>query len=207
MRRLMAVVTLGLFAVACSKGPEPAKKAEAEKKEEAPVAGTYKVRFETSKGPVVVEVHPEWAPLGAKRFEELVKAGFFDGARFFRVVPNFIVQFGLAADPAMTKKWDKPIKDDAVAHTNALGTLSFATLMRPETRTSQIFINLRSNQSLDAQGFAPFARVVEGMDVVQKFYAAYGERPDQQAITKRGNAYLQQSFPNLDFIKTAKIIS
>lgn len=207
MRRFTAVVMLAFLLAGCSRNTETAKKVESEPvKQEEPAKGTYRVRFDTSKGPVVIEVHPEWAPLGAKRFEELVKAGFFDGARFFRVVPNFVVQFGLAANPAMTKKWDKAIKDDAVAHTNALGTLAFAT-MGPETRTSQIFINLRSNQTLDAQGFAPFARVVEGMDVVEKFYAAYGERPDQQAITRRGNAYIQGNFPNLDYIKTAKMVS
>ena len=209
MRRFSLLSCVLLLLAGCSKAPEPARKAEAEApaaKEQPPAQGTYRVRFETSKGPIVVEVHPEWAPIGAKRFEELVKAGYFDGARFFRVVPNFVVQFGLAANPALTKKWDKQIKDDAVAHTNSLGTLSFAT-MGPETRTTQIFINLRSNQSLDSQGFAPFANVVEGMEIVQKFHSAYGERPDQQAITRRGNAYLQQNFPNLDYIKTAKIIS
>lgn len=208
MRKLTAVAALALVVAGCGKAPEPARKAESAEpvKTEEPAKGTYRVRFDTSKGPVIIEVHPEWAPLGAARFRELVEAKFFDGARFFRVVPNFVVQFGLAANPAVTKKWDKSIKDDAVAHTNALGTLAFAT-MGPETRTSQIFINLRSNQNLDSQGFAPFARVVEGMEVVEKLYAAYGERPNQQAITRRGNSYLQENFPSLDYIKTARIIS
>lgn len=211
MRRFSLLSCAALLLLAgCSKPPEPAKKAEAERaavpKEEPAAKGTYRVRFDTSRGPFVVEVHPDWAPIGAKRFEDLVKAKFFDGARFFRVVPNFVIQFGLAANPAVTKKWDKPIKDDAVAHTNSPGTLAFAT-MGPETRTTQIFINLRSNQSLDSQGFAPFATVVEGMDVVTKLYSGYGEAPDQQAITRRGNTYLEQNYPKLDYIKTAKIIS
>lgn len=170
---------------------------------EAP-AKTFKVRFATSKGPFVVEVHPDWAPVGANRFEELLKAKYYNGARFFRVVPNFVIQFGLAASPAMTKKWDKAIKDDPVKQTNRLGSLAFAT-MGPETRTAQVFINLRSNQSLDDKGFAPFAQIVEGMDVVEKIYAGYGELPDQEQITKRGNVYLSR-FPKLDYIKTATVL-
>jgi peptidyl-prolyl cis-trans isomerase A (cyclophilin A) len=162
------------------------------------------VKMETSKGPVVIEVHREWAPIGADRFYELVKDGFFQEARFFRIVPNFIVQFGLAADPKMSKKWDKTIADDPVSRTNRAGAVTFATA-GPNTRNSQIFINLGSNQSLDNQGFAPFGQVIEGMDAVQKFNASYGEMPDQQAITMRGNAYLKEKFPNLDYIKTAVI--
>jgi peptidyl-prolyl cis-trans isomerase A (cyclophilin A) len=193
----------------CSSPTTETKKAEAPKTA-APAAPKddasqiYKVRFETTKGPFVVEVHRDWAPLGAARFEELVKAGYFDNSSFFRVVPNFIIQFGLAANPAMSKKWDKTIKDDTPSRTNGLGTISFAT-MGPETRTTQVFINLRSNQSLDAQGFAPFGRVIEGMDVVTKLYAGHGEGPDQQKIMRQGNAYLKASFPRLDYIKTAKI--
>ena len=152
-----------------------------------------------------MEVHPEWAPLGAKRFEELVKDGFYDGARFFRVVPNFIIQFGIAGDPKMTKKWDKPIKDDDPVRTNAYKTVAFATA-GPETRTAQVFINLRSNQTLDKQGFAPFAIVTEGMENVEKLFAGYGEQPDQQRIERQGNAYLNQNFPKLDYIKSAKIL-
>src|SRR6185295_128050 len=131
-------------------------------------------------------------------------AKFFDGARFFRIVPNFVVQFGLAASPAVTKKWDHPIKDDAVTQLNRTGSLAFAT-MGPETRTSQVFINLKTNQSLNSQGFAPFAQVIEGMENIEHLYAGYGERPDQDAITKQGNAYLEKNFPNLDCIKTARI--
>lgn len=142
--------------------------------------------------------------MGAARFEELVKARFFDGARFFRVVPNFVIQFGLAGNPVLTKKWDRAIKDDPVAHTNSRGSIAFAT-EGPNTRTTQLFINLRSNQSLDGRGFAPFGSVVEGMGVVERLYAGYGERPNQEAITRRGNAYLQQNFPKLDYIRTASL--
>ncbi len=167
-------------------------------------AETYKVRFNTSKGPFVVEVHPEWAPIGTQRFRELIEAGYYDGARFFRVVPNFVVQFGIAANPAMTKKWDVRIEDDPVRQTNRRGSLAFAT-MGPNTRTAQIFINLRSNQSLDSQGFAPFAIVVEGMDVVDSLYAGYGEAPNQAMITKLGNSYLSKNFPNLDYIRSIEM--
>ena len=212
MRLLIPLSAAILFLAGCS-SPTPEKKAEAPKPaEKAPETAaksepgpqTFRVRLDTSKGPIVVEVHRDWAPIGAARFEELVKAGFYDGARFFRIVPNFVVQFGLAASPSMTKKWDKAIKDDPVKQTNRTGSLSFAT-MGPNTRTTQVFINLRSNQSLDADGFAPFAQIVEGMDVVNKFFAAYGERPDQQKITNQGNAYLTANFPSLDYIKTAKV--
>jgi cyclophilin family peptidyl-prolyl cis-trans isomerase len=180
--------------------PKPAE----EKKAEPAGANVYKVKFETSKGNFIVEVHRDWAPIGADRFRDLVKDKFFDGARFFRVVPNFIVQFGLAADPAKTKKWDKPIKDDPVTRTNKTGTLVFATA-GAETRTSQLFINLKSNQMLDSQGFAPFAQVIEGMDVVQKITPKYGERPDQEDIRTKGNSYLNAKFPDLDYIKRATI--
>ncbi len=167
-------------------------------------AASYKVRFVTSRGPFVVEVHPDWAPTGAKRFRDLVQDHYFDGARFFRVVPNFVVQFGLAADPAKTKKWNTSITDDPVTHTNRTGAIVFATA-GPNTRTAQLFINLASNQSLDEQGFAPFGEVTDGMDVVQKIYPGYGETPRQDLIEQQGNEYLIANFPKLDYIKTAKI--
>jgi peptidyl-prolyl cis-trans isomerase A (cyclophilin A) len=208
---LPAAVTSLVLLVACSKPPESQRKSEkAPQPAAAPTAQesapqVSRVRFTTSKGPFVVEVHPEWAPLGAARFLELVKAGYYDGARFFRIVPNFVVQFGIAADPAMTRKWDKTIPDDPVVQTNRAGSLAFAT-MGPNTRTTQVFINLRANQNLDGQGFAPFARVVEGIEVVGQLYSGYGEAPDQEAITKRGNAYLLERFPKLDYIRKAVIL-
>jgi peptidyl-prolyl cis-trans isomerase A (cyclophilin A) len=201
---LATLLATALLTGACSRS-EPKKTAESPAPEKPAPADTYRVRFETSQGPFVVEVHPDWAPLGAARFRELVDDKFYDGARFFRVVPNFIIQFGIAGDPKMTKKWNKPIKDDDPVRTNSYKSVAFATA-GPETRTTQVFINLRSNQTLDKQGFAPFAVVTEGMDVVEKLYSGYREAPDQQKIERQGNAYLTSSFPKLDYIKTARIL-
>jgi peptidyl-prolyl cis-trans isomerase A (cyclophilin A) len=184
-----------------TKSAKPARAASSA----AHVPATFKVRFDTSKGPFVVEVHREWAPLGADHFYHLVKSGYYDGARFFRVVPNFVVQFGLAADPAVTAKWNHPIKDDPVKQSNHAGYLVYATA-GPNTRTTQLFINLHDNAPLDSQGFAPFGMVLdEGMKVVEQIYSGYGERPDQGAITARGNAYLTSKFPKMDYIKKATI--
>jgi peptidyl-prolyl cis-trans isomerase A (cyclophilin A) len=211
MYRHLFCSALLLTLVGCSsersaetKAPEPTAK-----KEEAPTASkipaTFKVKFDTTKGPFIVEVTREWAPIGAERFYELVQDKYFDDCGFFRVVPNFVVQFGLAADPAKTKKWDTRINDDPVIRTNRTGTLVFATA-GPNTRTTQLFINLRSNQSLDSDGFAPFGAIVKGMNVVESLYKGYGERPDQGAIQMQGNAYLKANFPNLDYVKTARIM-
>lgn len=205
MNRRYAVTALAAALAACSRN-EPPKSVETAEPATTAAAEPYKVRFETTKGPFVIEVHPDWAPLGAERFEQLVKDGFYNGARFFRVVPNFIIQFGIAGDPKMTKKWDKPIKDDTPLRTNSYKSVAFATA-GPETRTAQVFINLRSNQILDKQGFAPFGMVVEGMDVVEKLNAEYGEMPDQKRIERQGNSYLTQNFPRLDYIKSASFVS
>jgi peptidyl-prolyl cis-trans isomerase A (cyclophilin A) len=166
----------------------------------------YKAQFTTTRGDFVVEVHREWAPLGADRFYNLVKNGYFTNAAFFRVVPGFIVQFGLNANPAVNKVWmNANIKDDPVMGSNKRGTLVFATA-GPNTRTTQLFINFGDNAGLDRQGFAPFGTVTEGMDVVDKIYPGYGERPDQQRITEEGKAYLDKNFPMLDSIKAARIL-
>jgi peptidyl-prolyl cis-trans isomerase A (cyclophilin A) len=135
----------------------------------------------------------------------LIKAGYYDGARFFRVVPGFVAQFGLAADPAVTAKWkDMNLQDDPVKESNTPGTLTYATA-GPNTRTTQLFINLGNNQRLDGMGFAPFAKVVSGMEAVQAINAGYGEAPQQPLIEAQGNAYLQSQFPQLDYIKKATI--
>ena len=168
---------------------------------------TYEVKFTTTKGDFVVRVTRAWAPLGADRFYNLVQHGFFTDAAFFRLVPGFIVQFGLSADPAVNKVWRSAnIKDDPVTQSNRPGTLTFATA-GPNTRTTQLFINYGNNASLDSQGFAPFGKVTSGMDVVQKLYSGYGERPDQGAITMQGKAYIDKNYPKLDSIKSATVVS
>ena len=196
-----------LLLAGCSTAPEPKKEAATPKPARTSGApDVYKVQFVTSKGPLVIEVHREWAPIGADHFYELVKAGYYNDARFFRVVPQFVAQFGLAAAPAVTKRWDKSLDDDPVGHTNSRGTVAFATAGK-NSRDTQVYINLRSNQILDDKGFAAFGQVVEGMEsVVDKLYSRYGEAPDQDEIRRRGNSYLKSRFPRLDYIKTATIL-
>jgi len=182
-------------------------------KEMAPA--TYKVDFDTSVGMVVVEVRREWAPNGADRFYNLVKNGYFDDVRFFRVVPNFMVQFGISGDPALNSVWrEARIPRDPVKQSNTRGFLTFAMQggpSGPDTRTTQVFINFGDNSPLDAQGFAPFGRVTKGMDVVDKIYSGYGEGapsgkgPDQSRVQSQGNDYLSKDFPKLDYIKKATI--
>lgn len=167
----------------------------------------YEVTLKTGKGDIVVQVTRAWAPLGADRFYNLVKHGFYNGAPFFRIVPGFVVQFGLSGDPAVNRAWKNAnLKDDPVTQSNKPGTLTFATA-GPNTRTTQLFINLGNNAPLDGQGFAPFGQVTSGMDVVQKLYSGYGERPDQGAITNEGKAYVDKNFPNIDKIETATVTS
>ena len=172
----------------------------------------FAARFETSKGAFVIEVHREWSPNGADRFYNLVTNGFYDDARFFRVVSGFMAQFGINGDPAVNEAW-KPalIDDDPVKKSNARGMVSFA-MRGPNTRTTQLFINFNDNNRLDSMGFSPFGSVVEGMDVVDALYSGYGEGaprgrgPAQDRIQSEGNAYLNASFPELDYIKTARIV-
>ena len=172
---------------------------------------TYRARFETTKGTFTVEVTRAWAPQGADRFHSLIKSGFYDGARFFRVLPGFVIQFGIPGDPAVARQWRSAnIPDDPVTQTNAPGSVTFATA-GPNTRTTQVFINLGNNAALDRQGFAPFGRVTEGMDVVGQLYSGYGEGaphgrgPDQGRIQSEGNKYLESGFPKLDYIKKAEV--
>ena len=165
----------------------------------------YRVKFATTHGDFVIEVHRAWAPLGADRFYNLVVNNFFTDAAFFRYVPNFIVQFGLPANPAIGRVWQAAnIKDDPVKHGNTKGTLVFATA-GPNTRTTQLFINFADNTPLDAQGFAAFGQVVSGMNIAEGLYSGYGEKPDQGAITSQGKAYLDKNFPKIDSIKSATI--
>ena len=168
----------------------------------------YKVQFTTTKGDVTITVHRDWAPLGADRFYNLVRAGFFTDAAFFRAIANFMVQFGISAKPAVTQAWAKTdIKDDPVKQSNKRGYLTFATA-GPNTRTTQLFINLKDNAFLDSMGFAPFGEVTSGMDVVDKLYTGYGDAPrgpDQGRLSAEGKPYLDKNFPMLDSIKSAKI--
>jgi peptidyl-prolyl cis-trans isomerase A (cyclophilin A) len=176
---------------------------------------TYKVKFTTTKGDFVVEVTRAWAPLGADRFYNLVKHHYYDQGAFFRVLnaPRpFVVQFGINADPKANAVWQTAnIKDDPVTQHNVRGTVTFAT-GGPNTRTTQVFINLGDNSALDRMGFSPFGKVTEGMDVVDKFYGGYGEGapsgqgPAQDKIQSEGKAYLDKNFPKLDSIITAVIV-
>ncbi len=166
---------------------------------------SYKARFETTAGPFTVEVQREWSPLGADRFFNLVQSGYFNGARFFRVVPGFVVQFGLNADPGITAAWKSlNLQDDPVRRSNGRGFLSFAT-SGPSTRTTQLFINLGDNVRLDQMGFSPFGLVTEGMEAVDKITAEYAESPQQPEIEQKGEAYLQQNFPKLDKVTKASV--
>ena len=167
----------------------------------------YEITFKTTAGDFVVKVTRAWAPLGADRFYNLVRHGFFSNAAFFRVVPGFVVQFGLNANPAVNAAWEKAyIKDDPVTQSNHTGFLTFATA-GPNTRTTQLFISLGENASLDKMGFSAFGQVTSGMDVVQKIFPGYGESPDQAQITAEGKTYLDKNFPKLDHIISATVTS
>jgi peptidyl-prolyl cis-trans isomerase A (cyclophilin A) len=166
---------------------------------------TYKVKFDSSAGPFVVEVHRAWAPNAADHFYTLVKAGFYDEARFFRVVPNFMVQFGIAGDPAVQAKFKASIKDDPVKESNKRGYVTFAQTSAPNSRSTQIFVNYKDNSFLDSQRFAPFGQVVSGMDAVDKINADAGEKPNQGSIQSQGNVYLKAAFPKLDYVKKATL--
>jgi peptidyl-prolyl cis-trans isomerase A (cyclophilin A) len=173
-------------------------------KERAPA--TFKANFQTTVGSFVVEVQREWAPIGADRFYNLVKNGFYDGVRFYRVVPGFMVQFGFNGDPAISRQWaTATIPDDPVKIGNTRGTITFAKTSLPNSRTTQLFINFRDNSSLNRTGFAPFGKVISGMEVVDKIHSAYGEKPEQARIQADGHAYLNKNFPKLDYIKKVTV--
>jgi peptidyl-prolyl cis-trans isomerase A (cyclophilin A) len=174
---------------------------------------TYRVLFETTGGDFSVEVRRALSPNGADRFYNLVRNGFYDGVRFFRVIDGFMAQFGMHGDPQVTAAWRAaPIPDDPVAASNTRGTVTFAMTNQPNSRTTQVFINYRDNSNLDAMGFAPFGEVVVGMDVVDQLFAGYGEGapggagPSQAQIQAEGNDYLAEQFPELDYIERATIV-
>ena len=202
---------IGLFAVTAVLLAQASLTNPASLKEQAPA--TFNAKFATTAGDFTIQVTRAWSPNGADRFYNLVKNGFFTDASFFRVVPGFIVQFGMNADPKLTDIWQSArIKDDPGSKSNARGTIVFATA-GPNTRTTQLFINLANNAPLDRQGFTPFGVITEGMNVVDKLYSGYGEMqelgghgPNQGPITQGGKAYLDKNFPKLDSIKSATIL-
>jgi len=158
-------------------------------------------------GKFVMEVHPEWAPLGAARFKEMIEDDFFKGVRFFRVISGFMAQFGIHGNPEIAASWrNKKIKDDPVIESNKRYTVSFAT-SGPNSRTTQLFINFVDNSGLDGSGFAPFAKVISGTEVVDQIVSKHGETPDQGKVQSEGNRYLKRSFPALSYIRSARIVN
>ncbi len=173
----------------------------------------FKVLMQTTKGDVVILVHRDWSPLGADHFYELTQMGFYDNNAFFRALRGFVVQWGINGDPSVNKSWSEiTIKDDPPKVSNKTATVVFAKTGAPDSRSTQLFINLGDNSaSLDPQGFTPFGEVIQGMDNVMKIYTDYGEMapngtgPNPAAIADIGNPYLEEHFPKLDYIKKAKI--
>jgi peptidyl-prolyl cis-trans isomerase A (cyclophilin A) len=216
---LLALLALVLIPVACKEKtppvpPDAAVPAPLPPATPADPASpeSFRVKFETTKGPFTVEINRAWAPKGADRFHRLVTEGYFKDVRFFRVLRGFMAQFGMSGDPALNAKMDSQrISDDPVTQSNKRGMVTFATA-GPNTRSSQFFVNYGDNVPLDSQGFAPFGRVVDGMKVVDAFYGGYGEGapsgagPSQDSIRIKGNEYLQRAFPKLDYIKSATIV-
>jgi peptidyl-prolyl cis-trans isomerase A (cyclophilin A) len=238
MTRRMSILAFSLMVAACGAGPSlspaapvsPALSASSETTPTPPPAVHHAVAdldpslataqapevfladFTTTKGHFVLEVHRSWAPNGVDRFYNLVKLGFYDDTRFFRAIPDFMVQFGISGDPQVAAKWEHAsIPDDPVTQSNLRGYVTFAQTGQPNSRSTQIFICYENHPRLDSSGFAPFAKVARGMEVVDAFYKGYGEGapsgqgPSQERIETEGNAYLDQEFPKLDRILSARI--
>ena len=209
MKRLLGAAAALAMLIGCS----AEKPAETKKIEKPKPPDVYRVKFATTKGDFVVESRREWAPYGSNHFYELVDAKYFDGAKFYRVLRKYVAQFGIAADPKMGALYrEMRIPDDPVKQKNVRGALSFA-MNGPATRSTQVFINLANNTALDKDGFAPFAKVVEGMDVVDKLAFVYGDTmnrggggPDPNKAELMGNEYLERQFPRLDGIITARVM-
>ena len=207
---LGSALILGFASLSAGQGGNDALKNPGALDETAP--DEFRVKFDTSGGEFTIEVHRDWAPYGADRFYNLVKNGFYNEVRFFRVIENFMVQFGIHGDPAVAAVWrEARIAVDPVKESNRRGYITYAMAGSPDTRTTQVFINFGNNSSLDRQGFAPFGRVVDGMRVVDRIYSDYGEGaprgrgPAQGRLQAEGNAYLNEDFPRLDHILTATI--
>jgi peptidyl-prolyl cis-trans isomerase A (cyclophilin A) len=180
--------------------------------QDAKAPAEFKVRLDTTKGDIVLKITRDWAPKGADRFHALVKAGYYDDCRFYRVLPKYIAQFGISGTPATAAKWKElPIDDDPVKQKNTRGRVTFAR-GGPNTRTTNLFINLKDSTSLDGDGFAPIGEVVEGMDIADQLFSGYGDGapkgkgPSQKKIYEQGNAWLQKDYKDLDYIKTAKVL-
>ena len=210
VRPFVTALCAPVIALACAKdspdsqGSAAASRGPSDSVAQAP--DSFRVAFETTRGNFVVDVNRKWSPHGVDRFHQLVTSGYFTDVAFMRVLPGFVAQFGMHGDPSVNRRWsDRRIPDDPVVESNKRGTIVFATA-GPNTRGNQFFINFADNSQLDAQGFSPFGRVVEGMAVVDSVYAGYGEAPDQSRITEDGNAYLKREFPRLDYIKSARVV-
>lgn len=208
--RCAVLTALGVVAIACSSGsPSPAEDTAAVAtvtRTPLPVPDSFRVAIETSRGIILVEVKRAWSPLAADRFHQLVSEGFFDDNRFFRVLQGYVAQFGLSGDPARNEKWrGLPIPDEPFVRSNRRGTLVFAA-NGSGTRSHQLFFNLSDNAALDGLGFRPIGRVVEGMSAVDSLFSSYGETPDAGMIANRGNKYLTSMFPELDHIRTARVV-
>ena len=207
MKPLLLALAAGLLFAGCASTPTLPAAAKATAAADPAAPAGYTVRLETSRGPVTIAVVRADAPIGADRFYRLVTSGFLNGARFFRVVPDFVVQFGLPQDPKANAAYEAPMVDDPVKLHNRRGTVTFAAGSQPNSRTTQLFINLHNNTGLDLQGFAPIGRVVAGMTAVDSLYSGEGEGPDQDKIQAEGGAYLEKNFPKLDYIKSAAIVA
>ena len=213
MKTTLLILTLCAAAMAQTKSDAP--KAAASKPNlmdpstmNAMAPATFLVDFNTTKGAFTVKVTRSWAPHGADRFYNLVRAGFFTDVAFFRVIPGFMAQFGISPNPAVSRIWaNSNITDDPVKESNTRGTITFAQTSQKNSRSTQFFINYGDNSRLNADRFAPFGEVTKGMDVVDKIYSGYGEQPDQGLITAQGKAYLDKAFPRLDRILTATIVT
>lgn len=203
-RRVFVSALVALAMVALS----GCRKQETGTSEARPSPAQYKVRMQTTKGDIVVLVHRDWAPNGADHFYELVNRRFFDANRFFRCVPKFIVQWGINGDPDVNGRWANiTIKDDPPKVSNKVGTVVFAATGEPNSRSTQLFFNLGDNsKSLDSQNFTPFGEVIQGMENVMNINMEYAEQPQQGAIAQIGTSYLEEHFPRLDYIKTARIV-
>ena len=224
MRTASLVILAGAVLLGCPKNEEATTKSQPDEtpaptKEETPevtqregqAPAQYTVELDTTKGAIVIDVHRDWSPHGADRFYELVQNGYYTDVAFFRVIGGFMAQVGISGDPALNLEWRaKRIPDDPVKASNTRGTVTFAT-SGPDSRTTQFFINFGDNARLDGMGFSPFGKVKD-MAPVDALYDGYGEGaprgrgPAQGRLQAEGNPYLRESFPKLDYIKSAKIL-